>query len=134
MAVLDTTGLWSSGDDYKVIKALGLPFGSYVQDCTITCMNDLQTMSTQAQQDVIDLLVDYDAADAAQSTQNLSNTEGKTLVEADVLKWEVTGSGLTGPESEKNRVQYELSQIFAFCTCLSAYLGGVGSTTALIRS
>ena len=132
--VLDTTGLWSAGDDYKVIKALGLPFGVYTQDCVTTCMNDLQGMSVIAQQDVLDLLADYDAAEAAQSAQNLSNTEGKTLVEADVLKWEVTGNGMTGPQSEKLRVQDELAKIFSFCTCISGYLGGNAYGTQLIRS
>jgi hypothetical protein len=132
--VLDTTGLWSAGDDYKVIKALGLPFGTYTQDCVIGCMNDLQDMSVVAQQDVIDLLADYDAADAAQSTQNLSNTEGKVLVEADVLVWQVTGNGMTGPQNEKLRVQAELSKIFSFCTCIAGYLGGNAYGTVLIRS
>lgn len=134
MAVLDTTGLWSAGDDYKVIKALGLSFGTYTQDCTITCMNELQGMSTTAQQDVLDLLVEYDAADTAQSAQNLSNSEGKTLVKADVLEWQVTGGGMTGPQSEKLRVQDELRKIFSFCSCLSGYLGGGAYGTALIRS
>jgi hypothetical protein len=118
MAVLDTTGLWSAGDDYRVIKAMGLPFGSFVQTCVIGCMNQLEDMSVQAQQDVLDLLADYDAADAAQSQQNLSNTEGKTLTKADVLEWEVTGGGITGPQSEKLYVQNELSKIFSFCPCL----------------
>lgn len=132
--VLDTTGLWSAGDDYKVIKAMALPFGTYTQDCVVNCMNELQGMSVTAQQDVIDLLADYDAADTAQTTQNLSNAEGKTLVEADVLKWQVTGNGMTGPQSEKLRVQNELTQIFSFCTCLGNYLGGDTYGTQLIRS
>jgi hypothetical protein len=134
MAVLDTTGLWSAGDDYKVIKAMGLPFGSFVQTCVIGCMNQLQGMSVQAQQDVLDLLADYDAADAAQSQQNLSNTEGKTLTKADVLEWEVTGGGMTGPQSEKLRIQDELGKIFSFCPCLSGYLGANTYGTSLIRS
>ena len=134
MAVLDTSGLWSAGDDYKVIKALQVPFGEYTQDCTITAMNQLQGYSTAAQQDVLDLLADYDAAEAAQSTQNLSNTEGKVLVEADVLKWQVGNGGLTGPQAEKMRVKQELEQIFAFSTCLSAYIGGNNGMTTLIRS
>ena len=132
--VLDVSGLWSAGDDYRVIKALGLAFGTYTQDCVITCMNDLQGMSTVAQQDVIDLLADYDAAEAAQSAQNLSNTEGKTLVEADILKWQVTGGGMTGPQSEKLRVKDELAKIFSFCTCIAGYLGGNADGTQLIRS
>ena len=134
MAVLDTTGLWSAGDDYKVIKAMGLPFGSYTQECTITCMNDLQTMSVQAQQDVLDLLADYDAAEAALKEQNLSNTEGKTLIKADVLSWSVTGGGMTGPQSEKLRVQDELGKIFSFCPCLGGFMGGMMYGTGLIRS
>ena len=132
--VLDVSGLWSAGDDYKVIKAMGLPFGSFVQACVIGCMNQLEDMSVQAQQDVLDLLADYDAADAAQSQQNLSNTEGKTLIKADVLSWEVTGGGMTGPQSEKLRVQDELGKIFSFCPCLGGYLGGDVYGTSLIRS
>ena len=132
--VLDTTGLWSDGDDYRIIKALGLPFGTYTQDCVITCCNDLQEMSVTAQQDVLDLLADYDAADAAQSTQNLGNTEGKTLVEADVLKWQVTGGGMTGPQSEMLQVRSELAQIFSFCTCMAGYLSNSSYGTQLIRS
>ena len=134
MAVLDTTGLWSAGDDYKVIKAMGLPFGSFVQTCVIGCMNQLEDMSVQAQQDVLDLLADYDAADAAQSAQNISNTEGKVLVEADVLVWSVVNGGMTGPQSEKLRVKDELAKIFSFCTCIAGYLGGNAYGTQLIRS
>ena len=134
MAILDTTGLWSAGDDYKVIKALGLPFGTYTQDCVITCCNDLQGMSTVAQQDVIDLLADYDTAEAAQIAQNLSNTEGKTLVEADVLRWEVQTGQMTGPQSEKLRVKDELSKIFSFCSCLGGAITGNAYGTRLIRS
>jgi hypothetical protein len=134
MAVLDTTGLWSAGDDYKVIKALGLPFGTFTQDCVITCCNQLQAMSVQAQQDVLDLLADYDAAEAALKEQNLSNTEGKTLIKADVLSWEVTVGGMTGPQSEKLRVQDELGKIFSFCPCLGGFMGGMMYGTGLIRS
>lgn len=132
--VLDTSGLWSAGDDYRVIKALGLAFGTYTQDCITACMNELQDMSVVAQQDVLDLLADYDAAEAAQSAQNLSNTEGKVLVEADVLKWQVGNGGMTGPQSEKLRVQDELAKIFSFCTCIAGYLGGNAYGTPLIRS
>ena len=132
--VLDTNGLWSAGDDYKVIQALGLPFGTYTQDCIITCCNDLQDMSVVAQQDVIDLLADYDAAEAAQSAQNLSNVDGKVLVKVDVIEYEVTGNGMTGPQSEKLRVQDELAKIFSFCTCIAGYLGGNAYGTPLVRS
>ena len=131
---LDTSGLWTAGDDYRIIQALGLPFGTYTQDCIITCCNDLQSMSLQAQQDVLVLLADYEAAKTAGKAQNLSNTEGKVLVEADVLVWEVTGNGMTGPQSEKLRVQDELSKIFSFCSCLGGAAGGNAYGTQLIRS
>ena len=134
MAVLDTSGLWSSGDDYRVIKAISLPFGTYTQDCIITCMNDLQAMSTVAQQDVLDLLTDYSSADTAQITQNLANVEGKTLVDADVLKWEVNHNGTSGPQSEKLRVKSELIKIFSFCSCLGSFTQGSYQSTQLIRS
>ena len=132
--ILDTTGLWSAGDDYKVIKALGLPFGTYTQDCVITCMNDLQGMSVVAQQDAIDLLADYDAAETAQIAQNLSNTDGKVLVKVDVVEYEVQTGQPSGPQSEKLRVKDELSKIFSFCTCIAGYLGGNAYGTQLIRS
>ncbi len=134
MAVLDTSGLWSDGDDYRIIKALSLPFGTFVQSCMITSMNQLQAMSVTAQQEVLNLLADYDTADAAQTTQNLANTEGKTLVEADVLKWQVTGNGMSGPQAEMLRVKAELSDIFAFSTCLAGYLNNNYWGTPLIRS
>ena len=134
MAVLDTSGLWSSGDDYRVIRAMRLPFGTYSQDCIIECVNDLQAMSVVAQQDVVDLLTDYDNADAAQIAQNLANVEGKTLVEADVLKWETNSGEMTGPQAEKLRVQDDLAKIFSFCPCLGGYIAGLGHGTPLIRS
>jgi len=134
MTILDTSGLWSTGDEYRVVRALSVPFSEYTQDCVITCMNSLQLISINAQEDVLALLVDWEAADTAQSAQNLSNTEGKTLVEADVLKWQASNNGVTGPQSEKQRVRMELRNIFAFCTCLAPYLGDDMMTTPLVRS
>lgn len=132
--VLDTSGLWTAGDDYKIIQALGLPFGTYTQDCIITCCNDLQDMSTVAQQDVLVLLADYEAAKTAGKAQNLADVEGKVLVEADVLKWEREVGKLSGPDSEKARVKDELSKIFSFCSCLGGAIGGNAYGTPLIRS
>lgn len=136
MAVLDTSGLWTAGDDYRVIKALGVPFGSYTLSCTAGCMNDLQSMSTVAQQDVLDLLTAYETAEAAQIAANLADTEGKTLVKADVLEWEPDGADQpSGPQQEMLRCRMELGTTFAFCSCLAGLLGGSGAySTALIRS
>ena len=132
MAVLDTTGLWTEGDDYRVISALGLPFGQYTLSCIAGCMNDLQAMSTAAQQDVLDLLDDYEAADQLETDQHATDSVGKVLVKADVLEWEVVQGG--GPSAGKSKARYELAQIFSFCTCLGGSLSGYGGATPLIRS
>lgn len=136
MAVLDTSGLWSEGDDYRLVKALMVPFGSYTLSCIAGCMNDLQAMSVTAQQDVLDLLADYEAAETARSTTNLADTEGKTLIKADVLEWKVNDAGQpSGPQQEMAAIRDELSTIFAFCGCLQGLLGASGTySTPLIRS
>ena len=55
-------------------------------------------------------------------------------IEADVLKWEVSNGGMSGPQAEKNRVKDELIKIFSFCVCLGGYISGYGHGTQLIRS
>jgi len=134
MAVLDTTGLWSEGDDWRVINAMNLPFSQYVLGCVAGCMNDLENMSTGAVQEVLDLLTDYGQADQAEIEFNLADTEGKILVKADVLEWEVTKNGTTGPKLEKQRIDWKLRNIFSFCSCLGGALGGGTGGTCLIRS
>lgn len=136
MAVLDTSGLWSEGDDYRLIKALMVPFGSYTLNCVASAMNDLQAMSTVAQQDVLDLLADYEAALTVRSEVNLADTEGKTLIQADVLKWQVNDATQpSGPQQELASIRDELSTIFAFSSCLQGLLGASPSgPTQLVRS
>jgi hypothetical protein len=48
---LDTSGVYSEGDDYRVIKVLNLPFGSYTLDCVQNCLNQLEDMSVTAATD-----------------------------------------------------------------------------------
>ena len=136
---LDTTGNWVAGDDLRVIEALLLPFGSFTLDCTQNCMNQLEDMSPEAVLRVRALLDEYEAAKSAESTQNLSDTEGKVLVKADVLEWEVINGGVSGSIQEMNRVRYEIAQYFAFCSCLGGMLPGSGASGgygsgSLIRS
>jgi hypothetical protein len=144
LMALDTTGNWVAGDDLRVIEALMLPFGTYVLDCCQNCMNQLEDMSPEAVLRVRELLDQYEAADDADTNQNTGDTEGKVLVKADVLEWEVVGgkSGMTGPQKEKAKIRYELWNYFAFCSCLGSLnpngpgggvLGGYGSAR-LIRS
>ena len=139
---LDVTGVWSLGDDLRVIEALLLPFGQYTLECTQNCMNQLEDMSPKAATNVIALLDEYDAAKAAESASNIADTEGKVLVKADVLEWEVTGQSVaSGPQTEMNRIRMELWNYFAFCSCLGGMnpngggsgMGGYGSGS-LIRS
>jgi hypothetical protein len=138
---LDTSGSWVAGDDLRIIECLMLPFGTYVLDCTQNCMNQLQEMSDAAVLRVRALLDEYDAADQAESSQNLGDTEGKVLVKADVLEWEVTGNGVAGTTQEKANIRAEIARYFAFCSCLGSvlpgYPGGNGGYTghsSLIRS
>ena len=143
---LDVTGVWEPGDDLRVIEALGLPFGSYVLDCVQNCMNQLEDISPEACVRVRALLDQYEAADNADTEQNTGDVEGKVLVKADVLEWEVVGgkTGMTGPQKEKAKIRYDLWNYFAFCSCLGSLnpgnglpgggmIGGYGSGS-LIRS
>ena len=89
---------------------------------------------------VVALLDEYDVAKAAESSSNLSDTEGKVLVKADVLEWEVTGAGVpSGAQQEMNRIRMEVANYFAFCSCMGGMLPGAGGsggygTSSLIRS
>ena len=142
---LDVSGNWETGDDLRLVEALMLPFGEYVLSCTQSCMAQLEEMSPEAVLRVRALLDEYEAADSADTNQNTGDTEGKVLVKADVLEWEVVGgkTGLTGPQKEKNKIRMELWNYFAFCSCLGGLnpngpgggsgMGGYGSGR-LIRS
>ena len=123
---LDISGNWEAGDDLRIIEALLLPFGSYVLDCTQNCMAQLEDMSPEAVLRVKALLDEYDAAQSADQNQNIGDTEGKVLVKADVLEWEVVGNGQSGTEKEIIRIRYEIANYFAFCSCLGGYPGGPG--------
>ena len=132
---LDTTGNWVAGDELRIIEALGVPFGSYTLDCVADCANQLEDMSAQAVLNVREALDEYEAAKSAESTQNLSDTEGKTLVKADVLEWEKDPAGsASGAQIEMQRAQAEIAQYFAFCSCLGGILGSGSYGTSLVRS
>ena len=128
---LDTSGVYTAGDDYRVIKVLSLPFGEYTLDCVGNCMNQLEVMSPVAAQDLVNMLTAWETADAAQTTEDLSQTDGKkALVKADVLEWEVTGNGSTGPQMQKAKIEQDIAELMAFCSCLGGILGNnaYGST------
>ena len=136
---LDTSGNWESGDDLRIIECLMLPFGSYVLDCTQNCMNQLEDMSPEAVLRVRALLDEYEAAKDIESNSNLGDAEGKVLVKADVLEWEVVNGGVSGTSQEKASVREEIARYFSFCSCLGSMLPGSGGaggygTANLVRS
>lgn len=132
---LDVSGNWVAGDDLRIVEALGVPFGSYTLTCIQNCCGQLEDMSAQAVLNVRAALDEYEAAKTAESTQNLSDSEGKTLVRADVLEWATDPAGTpSGAQKEKMRAKDEIAQYFAFCSCLGGLLGGSGYNTPLIRS
>lgn len=123
---LDTSGNWDAGDDLRIIEVLMLPFGTYVLDCVQKCMAQLEDMSPEAVLRVKALLDEYDTVKQADKDYNTGDTEGKVLVKADVLEWEVTGTGQSGTEKELISVRYEIAQYFAFCSCIGGQLPGSG--------
>ena len=138
---LDITGVWSAGDDLRVMECLLVPFGTYTLDCTQKCMMQLEDMSPEAATRVVALLNEYDAAKQVESNTNIGDTEGKVLVKADVLEWEVVGGAgsPTGPQQEMARIRMEVANYFSFCSCLGGYVPGAGGssyygTSSLIRS
>ena len=133
-SVLDTSGAWEAGDDLRLIEALVLPFGDYVLTCVGQCANQLEDMSPEGVVRVRALLDEYEAADAAESTQNLANPEGKVLTEADVLSWTVVNGGISGATQEKTKIRDEIARYFSFCSCLGSYLSNGTGGTPLIRS
>jgi len=135
-STLKTDGNWVAGDDLRIIEALKVPFGDYSLTCIGNCGNQLEEMSPQAVLNVRAQLDAYEAAKTAESTQNLSDTEGKTLVKADVLEWEPDAAGqVSGATKEMTRAQEEIAQYFAFCSCAASLMGNKNyGSTLLIRS
>lgn len=132
---LDTSNNWVAGDDLLVIEALKLPFGQYTLDCVQRCMNQLEVIDVSSSLKVKALLTDYATARSAQEAANLADTEGKTLVKADVLEWERNGGEMDGLQSEIMSIQRDLANWFAFCECMDmGAFSGYGNGVSLIRS
>ena len=138
MAVLDTSGVYRPGDDYKVIKILGLPMGQYTLSCVAGCMNDLEGMSPEGATDLVAEIDAWEAADQAQTDNDLAQGDGKkVLVKADVLEWEVVNGGQSGTSAEKGKIVGNIGNLLAFCACLGGMLpesGGHYGSAGLIRS
>ena len=125
---LDLTN-WNEGDDLRVLTALGLGISPYKVQTIQGDMNYIALTYPTAVAAILNLLNQYDVAQLSLSSLNRSS-EGKTLVKADVLEWEVTGTPTYSPQSEISRVQDQLWLYFDF----SALRGSVPSGTAFYRS
>ncbi|MFZ9634942.1 MAG: hypothetical protein ACO3EK_14020 [Alphaproteobacteria bacterium] len=110
-----------------------MPFSEYALTGVITCMNQLQGISDAMVVYVRGELARYEAARTQDSTQNLADTEGKTLVKADVLEWEVTKGGVSGPAQEYRDAQKNIMNAFSFCP-YTPKASGHANTTLLVRS
>lgn len=126
--VLDVSGSWTEGDQYRVLEVLGLGMSQYMVDGITTCMNDM--VDALAARVVVDL-DRYDAAKAAQTAADLTNPENKTLIAADVLKWQVNSGG-AGTAREMGSAASNVRLAFASCPYVPQ-TGGY-STTTLLRS
>lgn len=125
--VLDVSGSWTEGDQYRVLEVLGLGMSQYMVDGITTCMNDM--VDALAARVVVDL-DRYDAAKAAQTAADLTNPENKTLIKADVLEWQVSAGG-AGTAREMSSAASDVRLAFASCP----HVPQMGySTTPLIRS
>jgi hypothetical protein len=131
---LDISGNWNTGDDLRLLEALLMPFSGYSLDCLQGCMGDLEVISADAVLRVLDILTDYEAAKAADAARLVADTEGKTLIQADVLKWQPNATGISGTEAQMNSLRGSLMAYFSFCPCVGASDGGFTGVTSLIRS
>ena len=125
---------WANGDAEKILRILGLGVSETNLDQIDACMDRLAIVSPLSQAAVQALLTSFAAAEAALVTLNTTGT-GKTLIQADVLKWEVDkGNGYTySPVTEMQRLTGEMARYFGSCMGIEADTGFSG-TTSLIRS
>jgi hypothetical protein len=125
---------WTSGDAERILGIVGLAVTQFNLELVQSCMDTLEGVSLIAKADVQSLLNEYDVALAAHSAQNLAGA-GRTLVQADVLKWEADKGGnySYSPMAEVNRIVTEIMRYFGDCLGLEAQQAFDGST-ALYRS
>lgn len=128
---LDTSGNWVAGDDLRLLEALGMQFSQYSLDCLQKCMNYQEDIAPGAVTRVRAILDDYEAAKAAKEAQQLTDTEGKILVQADVLKWKEK-MGASGPATQMMDLRQDLMHYYSFCECTPK--SALSGMTPLIRS
>jgi hypothetical protein len=125
---------WNVGEAESILKILGLSVTAANLTQVDSCMDELSLLSPASEAAVQALLADYEAAEQSLATLNTTGT-GKTLIQADVLKWEVDkGSGYTySPVTEMQRLAGEILRYFGPCMGIEPQTGYFG-TASLIRS
>ena len=116
-----------------------IQFTRFNQSIYVKIVNDRYESANALIVVVFSLLAIYVPFILNVSTANLGDTDGKVLVKADVLEWEVIGGGqISGAQKEMLRIQAEIASYFAFCSCMGGMLPGSTNygygTTSLIRS
>ena len=134
MAILDTSGSWVSGDDVRCLRAMGMGFSEYNLGGLVSCMNQLQVLSDGMVLAVREELDRYESAYASNSTSNAADTEGKVLVKADVLSWEVTGNKPSGLQREMMDARHQIMRAFEFCPYTPKDNGMGANTSVVYRS
>lgn len=130
---LDVSGNWETGDDYRVLEALELPFSEYTLNGLHTCMEQLEDISADAVLRVQDALDRYETARDAKIASDVANTENKLLVQADVLKW-AAGNGANGVLAELQNARFLVMSYFDFCPYTPNTSQEASGVTSLIRS
>jgi hypothetical protein len=131
---LDTSSGWVNGDEVRVLIASGLQVSPYAIQQITMCMNQLADMSVDAVNAVRNLLSEYQDAQDQMISLNTSS-DGKVLIKADVLQYQVLGSGVGyGPEREMMRIQKLIWQYFGFCPLYGQSANNVSGMINLIHS
>lgn len=131
---LDTSSGWVEGDQIRVLIASGLQVSPYATQQITMCMNQLGELSVDAVTAVRNLLSEYQDAQDQMINLNASN-DGKVLIRADVLQYQVLGSGVGyGPERELLRIQKLIWQYFGFCPLYSQSTNNVSGMINVIHS
>jgi hypothetical protein len=96
-------------------------------------MAQLEAISADAVLQVQDALDRYEAARDAKKVADLANTENKTLVQADVLKW-AAGNGSNGVLAELQTARDLVMRYFDFCPYTPNSGEEASGVTSLVRS
>jgi hypothetical protein len=125
---------WVAGNAEAILKVTGLAITEFNLSQVNSCMDQLEALSPTSVAAVQSILGQYTAAEVLLADLNTTGT-GKTLIQADVLKWEVDKGGgyVFSPSTEMQRLAAEIGRYFNDCMGIGASSAYYGATS-LIRS